>query len=300
MDGEVRVQRAQGYSAVHSGKIMLTQAIKVKDTTRPGTKIFLNRCQFSNRCNHEQWHGLVTGRGPTDKLRTSTFDEKNIYYSGSFIFICSTALRAESMHYAVWEPPWPICPLHCSRRWDHWGLRRQRLGTRLGCHQAAPASALCTASLGCTSNASLCSPQRESRSHMPCASWQQAQSNGSIVSSRRAFRAWSTASHCSTLQGPRHMIALWVSPTWSLRRFLDLYSWTMKYKNSVLKKTGVTTSLLVVHAVNLKGWTLSGQLGYNHDHAIFNSDFRPGNNPRARLSSIKVIQSVAFEALTIL
>ena len=54
MDGEVRVQRAQGYSAVHSGKIMLTQAIKVKDTTRPGTKIFLNRCQFSNRCNHEQ------------------------------------------------------------------------------------------------------------------------------------------------------------------------------------------------------------------------------------------------------
>ena len=39
MDGEVRVQRAQGYSAVYSRKIMLTQAIKVKDTCL-GTSIF--------------------------------------------------------------------------------------------------------------------------------------------------------------------------------------------------------------------------------------------------------------------
>ena len=183
------------------------------------------------------------------------------------------ALRAEETEtrHQTWLPPGCTgqCTLHCQP------------GLHLKC-------------------VALLTTKRESSSHMPCASWQQARSNGSIVSSRRAFRAWSTASHCSTLQGPRHMIALWVSPTWSLRRFLDLYSWTMKYKNSVLKKTGVTTSLLVVHAVNLKGWTLSGQLGYNHDHAIFNSDFRPGNNPRARLSSIKVIQSVAFEALTIL
>ena len=37
-------------------------------------------------------------------------------------------------------------------------------------------------------------------------------------------------------------------------------------------------SSLVVQA-RLFGWTLSGQLGHDHDHAIFSSDIRAGNNP---------------------
>ena len=76
MDGEVRVQRAQGYSAVHSGKIMSTQAIKVIDTCS-GAKIFFEQMSIflidAITCNEMD---LSEAEG---QLRTSTFEEKHIY-----------------------------------------------------------------------------------------------------------------------------------------------------------------------------------------------------------------------------
>ena len=172
------------------------------------------------------------------QLRTSTFEEKHIYsYWFPLIYLqhCAESWKYAlcSLRTTVTNMPPPL--LEALR-----ALRAEETETR---HQTwLPPSCTGQCTLHCQPGlhlkcVALLTTKRESSSHMPCASWQQAQSNGSIVSSRRAFRAWSTASHCSTLQAPRHMIALWVSPTWSLRRFLDLYSWTMKYKNSVFKKT---------------------------------------------------------------
>ena len=109
--------------------------------------------------------------------------------------------------------------------------------------------------LSCTSNASLCSPQSNKREQQPHAMC--------LITTDESNR--------SNIR---------------LRRDSSSIPWMQEVQKLYSNIPGFHNSLLVVHAVYLKGWTLGGQLGYNRDHAIFNSDFRPGNNPRARLSSI--------------